>query len=132
MISARSGGVTLAVTKKLIAQGKINRDEEVVICITGNGYKTLEAVQGTVESPFEIPARLADFDALYATLRDTRQASSPAGAAPQFTISRSRPIDISKESVPAWADRSAPLGRPPSPVVVPRPRGGARNHARCS
>jgi threonine synthase len=71
-----AGGTTVAVTKKLIEQGRIPRDESIVISVTGNGYKTLEAVQGTVDSPFEIPARLADFDALYARLRDTRQASA--------------------------------------------------------
>jgi threonine synthase len=71
-----AGGTTVAVTKKLIEQGRIPRDESIVISVTGNGYKTLEAVLGTVESPFEIPARLADFDALYARLRDTRRASA--------------------------------------------------------
>jgi hypothetical protein len=40
-----------------------------VICVTGNGYKTLEAVMGTVDQPFRIPARLGDFDALYERLQ---------------------------------------------------------------
>jgi threonine synthase len=71
-----AGGTTVAVTKKLIEQGRIPRDESIVISVTGNGYKTLEAVQGTVESPFEIPARLADFDALYERLRETRKVSA--------------------------------------------------------
>ena len=39
-----AGGTTLAVTKKLIEQGRIKKDETVVVSITGNGYKTLEAV----------------------------------------------------------------------------------------
>jgi threonine synthase len=63
-----AGGTTVAVTKKLIEQGRIPRDESIVISVTGNGYKTLEAVLDTVEQPFTIPARLADFDALYARL----------------------------------------------------------------
>jgi threonine synthase len=71
-----AGGTTVAVTKKLIEQGRIPRDESIVISVTGNGYKTLEAVLGTVESPFEIPARLADFDELYERLRDTRRVSA--------------------------------------------------------
>jgi threonine synthase len=71
-----AGGTTVAVTKKLIEQGRIPRDESIVISVTGNGYKTLEAVQGTVESPFEIPARLADFDELYERLRETRRVSA--------------------------------------------------------
>ena len=71
-----AGGTTVAVTKKLIEQGRIPRDEPIVISITGNGYKTLEAVMDTVEEPFEIPARLGDFDDLYARLRDERAASA--------------------------------------------------------
>jgi threonine synthase len=71
-----AGGTTVAVTKKLIDQGRIPRDESIVISVTGNGYKTLEAVVGTVDSPFEIPARLADFDELYARLRGNRHVSA--------------------------------------------------------
>jgi threonine synthase len=71
-----AGGTTVAVTKKLIEQGRIPRNESIVISITGNGYKTLEAVLDTVEQPFRIPARLADFDELYARLSADRQASA--------------------------------------------------------
>ena len=71
-----AGGTTVAVTRKLIAQGRIPRDESIVICVTGNGYKTLEAVTDGVEQPFRIPARLGDFDALYAQLRGNREASA--------------------------------------------------------
>src|SRR5437899_8441317 len=60
-----AGGTTVAVTKKLIEQGRIPRGESIVICITGNGYKTIEAVAGTVGQPFLINARLQEFDALY-------------------------------------------------------------------
>ena len=63
-----AGGTTVAVAKKLIDQGRIPRDESIVICVTGNGYKTLEAVQGSVEQPFRIGARLGEFDALYERL----------------------------------------------------------------
>jgi threonine synthase len=71
-----AGGTTVAVTQKLVAQGRIPRDEPIVICVTGNGYKTLEAVTDGVEQPFRIPARLGDFDALYAQLRGNREASA--------------------------------------------------------
>jgi threonine synthase len=47
-----AGGTTVAVTKKLIEQGRIPRNESIVICITGNGYKTIEAVLNSVEQPF--------------------------------------------------------------------------------
>ncbi|TMB01130.1 MAG: threonine synthase, partial [Deltaproteobacteria bacterium] len=71
-----AGGTTVAVTKKLIEQGRIPRDESIVISVTGNGYKTLEAVLDTVEQPFRIPARLADFDELFARLNAARAASA--------------------------------------------------------
>jgi len=71
-----AGGTTVAVTRKLIAQGRIPRDESIVICVTGNGYKTLEAVIDSVEQPSRIAARLGDFDALYARLRGNREASA--------------------------------------------------------
>ena len=65
-----AGGTTVAVTKKLVEQGRIPRDESIVVCVTGNGYKTLEAVDGAVEQPFTIGSRLADFDELYVRLDD--------------------------------------------------------------
>ena len=71
-----SESTTVAVTKKLIEMGRIPRDESIVISITGNGYKTLEAVMGTVEQPARIPARLAAFDELYASLSGTPQATT--------------------------------------------------------
>jgi threonine synthase len=55
----------VAVTRKLIEQGRIPRTESIVICITGNGYKTLEAVVNNVDQPRLINARLQEFDELY-------------------------------------------------------------------
>jgi threonine synthase len=63
-----AGGTTVAVTKKLIEQGRIPRDESIVISVTGNGYKTLEAVMDHVVAPNVINARLSEFDALYDSL----------------------------------------------------------------
>ncbi len=63
-----AGGTTVAVTKKLIEQGRIPRNESIVISVTGNGYKTLEAVTDAVPVPFNIGARLEEFDALYQSL----------------------------------------------------------------
>ncbi|MBM4055041.1 MAG: threonine synthase [Planctomycetes bacterium] len=59
-----AGGVTVAVTKKLIEQGKIPRDESIVISITGNGLKTQEAVLGKLVEPKIINPSLAEFDAV--------------------------------------------------------------------
>jgi threonine synthase len=73
-----AGGTTLAVTLKLIAQGRIRADESVVVAITGNGYKTLEAVSQAVEPPFVIEARLNDFDALFERLSDGKRLAGAA------------------------------------------------------
>lgn len=63
-----AGGTEVAVTRKLIEQGRIPRDESIVICITGNGYKTVEAVAGIVDRPYTIDATLQTFDELFGTL----------------------------------------------------------------
>ncbi|GMV80151.1 MAG: threonine synthase [Planctomycetota bacterium] len=59
-----AGGVTVAVTKKLVEQGRIPADDCVVISVTGNGLKTLEAVTNAVPRPDIIEAKLADFEVL--------------------------------------------------------------------
>lgn len=59
-----AGGVTLGVTKKLIEQGRIGRDESIVVSITGNGLKTQEAVMGKVGRLMIINAKLSEFDEL--------------------------------------------------------------------
>lgn len=57
-----AGGVTLASTRKLIGSGRIKREGTTVICITGNGLKTQEALQGHVVSPHYIKPSLASFE----------------------------------------------------------------------
>lgn len=56
-----AGGVTVAVTRKLIEQGRIPPDEETVICVTGNGLKTQEAVAGRLQPPVVIRPTLEEF-----------------------------------------------------------------------
>ena len=75
-----AGGTTVAVTKKLIEQGRIPRDESIVISVTGNGYKTLEAVSASVAAPFSINARLQEFDAPLSTQLAPQTRRAPAGA----------------------------------------------------
>lgn len=57
-----AGGVTVAVTKKLIDQGKIPKRDSIVMAITGNGLKTQEAVQGHIGEPILIEPTLASFE----------------------------------------------------------------------
>ncbi|MBL9174105.1 MAG: threonine synthase [Verrucomicrobiales bacterium] len=59
-----AGGVTVGVAKKLIASGKIAADSSAVLCITGNGLKTLDAVVGHVGQPRDIKPSLREFEAL--------------------------------------------------------------------
>jgi len=74
-----AGGTTLAVALKLINQGRIKPDETVVVSITGNGYKTLEAVSSAIERPFVIDARLREFDTLFERLGEGKpQAAASA------------------------------------------------------
>jgi threonine synthase len=61
-----AGGVTVGVAKKLIACGKIPREDSAVLCITGNGLKTLDAVQDHCGKPREIKPSLREFEALLA------------------------------------------------------------------
>lgn len=57
-----AGGVTTAVAKKLIEQGRIKKDQSVVIAITGNGLKTQEAIQSSVAGALEIDPHLKSFE----------------------------------------------------------------------
>jgi threonine synthase len=57
-----AGGVTLGATIKLIEQGRIKKDESVVISITGNGLKTQEALYGKLNEAPVIEPGLADFE----------------------------------------------------------------------
>ena len=57
-----AGGVTVACTKKLIESGKIGRDEITVMCITGNGLKTQEALTGQTTEVHYIKPNLAAFE----------------------------------------------------------------------
>ena len=43
-----AGGVTVATLAKLSAAGVVRSDERVVVYVTGNGLKTIEALAGTV------------------------------------------------------------------------------------
>src|SRR6266496_4055629 len=61
-----AGGTTLAATIKLIEQGRIPRNESIVVSITGNGLKTQEVVVDELTPPRVIEAKLTEFDQLLA------------------------------------------------------------------
>jgi threonine synthase len=61
-----AGGTTLAATRALIKRGVIKPDESVVVCITGNGYKTAEVMYDRVAKPLQIGRSLGDFERVVA------------------------------------------------------------------
>ena len=68
-----AGGTTLAATIRLIRGAVIPRDESVVVCITGNGYKTVEAMVDTVPGPRRIGRSLREFEAFLADRHEVHQ-----------------------------------------------------------
>src|SRR6202166_1455228 len=57
-----AAGVTVGCAKALIAQGRIRPDEETVLCVTGNGLKTTDALAGRYAPEEAIEPRLAPFE----------------------------------------------------------------------
>jgi threonine synthase len=71
-----AGGVTSGVTQKLISQGRIGVDEITVVCITGNGLKTLDAISAEFPVGEAIAPRLDAFEAYL----DNQFNTAPAAA----------------------------------------------------
>jgi threonine synthase len=59
-----AGGVTVGVAKKLITSGAIPAGDSAVLCITGNGLKTIDAIVNHAGFTREIKPSLRDFEAL--------------------------------------------------------------------
>ena len=70
-----AGGVTAGVTQKLIREGRIRPGETTVVCITGNGLKTTDAIAAEFPVAEAIAPRLDAFEAyLEAQLQKTAAA----------------------------------------------------------
>jgi threonine synthase len=52
------------VAKKLIDQSRISPEETTVVCITGNGLKTTDAIVGEYTLSEAIPPKIEAFEAL--------------------------------------------------------------------
>jgi threonine synthase len=61
-----AGGVTVAAAEKLLAAGRILPGETTVLCITGNGLKTTEALNGQFQTLEAVPPQLRAFEAFLA------------------------------------------------------------------
>ena len=59
-----AGGVTTGVAGKLIEQGRIKPQETTVVCITGNGLKTTDAIAADFPVTEAIAPRMEAFEAL--------------------------------------------------------------------
>jgi threonine synthase len=59
-----AGGATVAAAKKLVDSGRINRDGTLVLCITGSGLKTNEAIADRLTMPSPIKPNIESFEEL--------------------------------------------------------------------
>ncbi len=64
-----AGGTTLAATIDLVRRGVIEPDESVVVCVTGNGYKTAEVMADRLLSPVNLGKSFKQFEAWLETRR---------------------------------------------------------------
>ena len=76
-----AGGTTLACAIKLIQSGRIPRDESICVCITGNGLKTVEVMEGQFAANPTINAKMTEFDELVKQMEETHTSQSPATTA---------------------------------------------------
>jgi threonine synthase len=60
-----AGGVTVAAALALAEGGRLRPADEVVLCITGNGLKTVEALHGALPDAPIIAPRIRELEALY-------------------------------------------------------------------
>jgi threonine synthase len=69
-----AGGVTVSCARKLYESGRIRVDETTVLCITGNGLKTTDVLQGKYEEEDAISPKLAEFNKYLERALDVPQA----------------------------------------------------------
>ena len=62
-----AGGVTVAAALALARQGRFRSDDEVALCITGNGLKTIDAAGSALPSVPVIDPKLGEVSALIET-----------------------------------------------------------------
>jgi threonine synthase len=65
-----AGGTTLGGAIDLIQRGVIGADESVVVCVTGNGYKTTEVVSDQLVEPVRLSRAFKEFESWW----ESRQA----------------------------------------------------------
>jgi threonine synthase len=71
-----AGGVTIAVLRMLCERGVIAQHERTVAYVTGNGLKTVDALEGSVGPAFEVAPTIESFEAA------AERVPAPLGARP--------------------------------------------------
>src|SRR5215475_4309221 len=69
-----AGGVTVGCARKLARDGRITPDETTVLCITGNGLKTTDALADSYESETAIAPKLIEFERFLETTLELPEA----------------------------------------------------------
>ena len=59
--------VAISTLDKAVKKGVIKPGESVVVCVTGNGYKTAEVLDGRLEEPVQLSRSFKDFEAWQAS-----------------------------------------------------------------
>jgi threonine synthase len=72
-----AGGVTIAAARALVDGGHLRPDDEVVLCITGNGLKTMEALSGALPEAPVIAPRLREVAELVERFDTTSRTPPP-------------------------------------------------------
>lgn len=67
-----AGGVTLGCYMKLVREGKIDKKDSTVLCITGNGLKTAEVLNGRTARVYHIKPNLASFEEALKIINERR------------------------------------------------------------
>jgi threonine synthase len=80
-----AGGTTLAATIALVERGVIPRDDSIVVCVTGNGYKTAEVVADRLAAPVRLSRAFKEFEAWYS--KEFRIKNSESGIRDQVPTS---------------------------------------------
>ena len=68
-----AGGTTLAATINMVKEGVLPPDESIVVCITGNGYKTSDVMADRLTRPTPLGRSLKEFEAFVDERHQHRQ-----------------------------------------------------------
>ena len=78
-----AGGVTVGTARKLYRQGRISASEITVLCITGNGLKTTDALAGKYELEEPIAPKVVEFEKYLERTPDAAEQNVPEREIPE-------------------------------------------------